>query len=109
MCGILKMLEPIDHAKIRTFTFDNGTEFFYHRWLTDELPVKVYFVALYISGQRGASENTHGLLRQYFPKTMNYRYLYLLTRQWPKLSMHSTIGPCFSIQMIMQKKLRFGI
>jgi len=41
MRGILKMFSSIDQAKIKTFTFDNGTEFFFHRWLTDALPVKV--------------------------------------------------------------------
>lgn len=75
MRGILKMFEPIDRSKIKTFTFDNGTEFFYHRLLTDALPVKVYFADPYNSGQRGTNENTNGLLRQYFPKTLNYRYI----------------------------------
>jgi IS30 family transposase len=72
MSGILKMFEPIEWSKIKTFTFDNGTEFFYHSILTEELGVKVYFADPYNSGQRGTNENTNGLLRQYFPKTMNY-------------------------------------
>jgi len=75
MNGILKMFDTIDRAKIKTFTFDNGTEFFYHSMLTDALPVKVYFADPYNSGQRGTNENTNGLLRQYFPKTMNYSYI----------------------------------
>lgn len=75
MRGILKMFGSIDQSKIKTFTFDNGTEFFFHRWLTDKLPVKVYFADPYNSGQRGTNENTNGLLRQYFPKTLNYRYI----------------------------------
>lgn len=75
MSGILKMFAPIENAKIKTFTFDNGTEFFYHSLLTDGLKVKVYFADPYNSGQRGTNENTNGLLRQYFPKTMNYNYI----------------------------------
>lgn len=75
MSGILKMFQPIDRTKIKTFTFDNGTEFFYHSLLTKALRVKVYFADPYCSGQRGTNENTNGLLRQYFPKTMNYNYI----------------------------------
>jgi len=52
-----------------------GTEFFYHEMLSEALPVKVYFADPYNSGQRGTNENTNGLLRQYFPKTMNYSYI----------------------------------
>lgn len=75
MEGILKMFQPIDADKIKTFTFDNGTEFFYHSILTNALKVKVYFADPYNSGQRGTNENTNGLLRQYFPKDMNYSYI----------------------------------
>ena len=75
MNGILKMFQAIDNSMIKTFTFDNGTEFFYHNMLTDALPVKVYFADPYNSGQRGTNENTNALLRQYFPKTMNYNYI----------------------------------
>ena len=73
MKGILKMFQNIERHKIKTFTFDNGTEFFYHSILTRALKVKVYFADPYNSGQRGTNENTNGLLRQYFPKTMNYQ------------------------------------
>jgi len=72
MKGILKMFSNIDAHKIKTFTFDNGTEFYYHSMLTKNMKVKVYFADPYNSGQRGTNENTNGLLRQYFPKTMNY-------------------------------------
>lgn len=72
MKGILKMFSNIDAHNIKTFTFDNGTEFYYHSLLTDAMKVKVYFADPYNSGQRGTNENTNGLLRQYFPKTMNY-------------------------------------
>lgn len=75
MKGIIKMFQSIDPQKIKTFTFDNGTEFYYHKMLKDALGVKVYFADPYNSGQRGTNENTNGLLRQYFPKTMDYRYI----------------------------------
>lgn len=73
MKGILRMFQNIECKKIKTFTFDNGTEFFYHSMLTNGLKVKIYFADPYNSGQRGTNENTNGLLRQYFPKTMDYK------------------------------------
>jgi len=70
--GIIKMFEGFDRSVIKTFTFDNGVEFYYHGRLTRALGVKVYFADPYNSGQRGTNENTNGLIRQYFPKTLDY-------------------------------------
>ena len=56
-------------------TFDNGTEFIYHEMLKEAMNVKVYFADPYKSYQRGTNENTNGLIRQYFPKTLNYGYI----------------------------------
>nr|WP_315852539.1 IS30 family transposase [Rhodopirellula bahusiensis] len=62
------------HGKkhVKTMTFDNGTEFFYHRLLPSWFKVKVFFADPYCSGQRGTNENTNGLLWQYFPKGVGY-------------------------------------
>ena len=49
-------------------TFDNGSEFYHHRRITDELGVATYFADPYAAYQRGVNENTNGLLRQYLPK-----------------------------------------
>lgn len=73
--GIIKMFAPIPYKKIKTFTFDNGTEFYYTDRLTDELGAKVYYADPYNSGQRGTNENTNGLFRQYFPKDMCYNQI----------------------------------
>lgn len=70
--GIVKMFAFMHPAVVKTFTFDNGTEFYYHGKLTRKLGVKVYFADPYNSGQRGTNENTNGLVRQYFPKTLDY-------------------------------------
>lgn len=75
MKRISKMFAEIDRAKVKTLTFDNGTEFFHHAMLGESLKVKVYFADPYKSYQRGTNENTNGLIRQYFPKTMDYGYI----------------------------------
>ena len=52
----------------RTLTVDNGKEFSLFKELEAQTGLKVYFADPYAAWQRGTSENTNGLLRQYFPK-----------------------------------------
>ena len=47
---------------------DNGKEFADHQNIANALDAKVYFAHPYSPWQRGLSENTNGLIRQYFPK-----------------------------------------
>ena len=75
MKRIIQMFQAVDPDKIKTMTFDNGTEFFHHKMLSEAMKVKVYFADPYKSYQRGTNENTNGLIRQYFPKTLNYGYI----------------------------------
>ncbi|MEM9369136.1 MAG: IS30 family transposase [Planctomycetota bacterium] len=69
---ILKLFEDICPTLIRTFTFDNGSAFSSHERLEKELGVQCYFADPYNNGQRGLNENTNGLIRQSFPKTLHY-------------------------------------
>ena len=55
---------------VKTVTFDNGKEFTLHQSIAEELDCKTYFAKPYHSWERGQNENANGLLRQYFPKTM---------------------------------------
>lgn len=55
-----------------TITFDNGKEFTNHQEMTKEIGVKIYFANPYHSWERGANENTNGLIRQYIPKKTNF-------------------------------------
>jgi IS30 family transposase len=52
----------------KTFTVDNGTEFYDHPLLTKLTGMNVYFCDPFSPWQRGSNENTNGLLRQFFPK-----------------------------------------
>ena len=51
-----------------TITFDNGKEFAYHKEVAQALSCETYFANPYHSWERGANENSNGLLRQYYPK-----------------------------------------
>ena len=72
---IIKMFSKIDPGKVKSMTFDCGSEFSYTRRIAEALKVKIYFCDPYCSQQRGTNENTNGLLRQYFPKSLQYGYI----------------------------------
>lgn len=59
--------------KIKTITFDNGKEFAEHKKIAQCLKADVYFAHPYSSWERGINENTNGLIRQYFPKGIDFK------------------------------------
>ena len=58
--------------KVLTITADNGQEFAHHKDIKEQLKADFYFAHPYHAWERGLSENTNGLIRQYFPKGMNF-------------------------------------
>lgn len=74
----IKAFSKIVRRKKRTITFDNGVEF--SDWLTieEKAGMDIYFAYPYHSWERGTNENTNGLLRQYFPKNLDFN---LITEQ----------------------------
>ena len=66
------LLQPVAD-KLHTITADNGKEFAHHHKIADDLDVAVYFAHPYASWERGTNENTNGLIRQYFPKSTNFK------------------------------------
>lgn len=63
----IKALWPVKDI-IHTITADNGKEFSFHEEIANDLDISIYFAKPYHSWERGANENTNGLIRQYFPK-----------------------------------------
>jgi IS30 family transposase len=68
----IALLAPFKDA-VLTITADNGKEFAYHEKMTESLKCDVYFADPYCSWQRGLNENTNGLLRQYWPKSTDFK------------------------------------
>lgn len=58
--------------KVLTKTYDNGKEFAHHKLLGEILGADGYFAHPYHSWERGLNENTNGLIRQYFPKGIDF-------------------------------------
>ena len=67
--AIVKALGPLKD-RVYSITNDNGKEFAEHERTAKALGAKIYFAHPYASWERGINENTNGLIRQYFPKSM---------------------------------------
>jgi IS30 family transposase len=65
----MKKLPP---EKVKTMTFDNGMEVARFKELERGLGMRSYFAHPYRSWERGTNENTNGLLRQFFPKGVDF-------------------------------------
>ena len=70
---------------LHTITADNGKEFARHKEIAEKLGVQFYFARPYHSWERGANENTNGLIRQYIPKGTDFSTLtdeYIAEVEW---------------------------
>ena len=52
----------------KSLTYDQGIEMAYHKRITEDLKMPVYFADAGSPWQRGTNENTNGLIREFFPK-----------------------------------------
>jgi IS30 family transposase len=71
----LRYLRHIPKKQRKTFTLDNGVEFSDWERLEKKSGMTVYFAYPYHAWERGTNENTNGLLRQYFPKIMDFNLI----------------------------------
>jgi len=56
----------------KSITFDNGTEFFGHQTIKEDLEIETYFCSPYSAWQKGTVENINGLIRRFFPKGTDF-------------------------------------
>lgn len=92
----IALLAPFKGA-VLTITADNGKEFAYHEKMTTSLHCGVYFADPYCSWQRGLNENTNGLLRQYWPKSTDFK----------KVSQSEVYGVIVELNDRPRKKLNY--
>jgi IS30 family transposase len=92
--GLLKSL-PV---RTYTITTDNGKEFADHERIARDLRTDVYFTHPYSSCERATNENMNGLIRQYFPKQLNFA----------KITDKETEGRCwvFTVLTLALTKMR---
>jgi len=69
--AMISLLTPFATC-VHTLTTDNGKEFAQHERIAKELGADFYFAHPYASWERGANENMNGLIRQFFPKKMQF-------------------------------------
>lgn len=70
--AIIKRLNCLPLKAKQTITFDNGTENNNWQELERKTNIKTFFCHPYHSWERGANENTNGLIRDYFPKKTDF-------------------------------------
>lgn len=65
-------IRRLPEAIHKSLTYDQGTEMYHHQRFTIDTRMIVYFCHPHSPWERGTCENTNGLLRQYFPKGIDF-------------------------------------
>lgn len=68
----IKRFKRITKDKKHTITYDNGSEFWEYESIEEKTGFDIYFAYPYHSWERGTNENANGLMRQFFPKKINF-------------------------------------
>jgi IS30 family transposase len=71
--AVIPVLRTLPDQLRRSLTWDQGKEMALHKQIAFEADIDLFFCDPRSPWQRGSNENTNGLLRQYFPKTVSLR------------------------------------
>jgi IS30 family transposase len=71
--ALIPVLKSMPDQLRRSLTWDQGKEMALHQKIAFEADMDLFFCDPRSPWQRGSNENTNGLLRQYFPKTVSLR------------------------------------
>ena len=106
-CELLRDWKPY----IKTITADNGKEFARHQKISETLSIDFFFANPYHSWERGSNENLNGLIRQYFPKKMDFNSITdeQIKEVETKLNSRPRKRFKFETPMFVMKKLLFNI
>lgn len=66
---ITKYFSSGKNDTVNSITFDNGSEFFAHLYIANQLGISTFFCDPYKSWQKGSVENGNGVLRVELPRT----------------------------------------
>ena len=75
VAALAKHIRKLPEELRRSLTWDQGKEMAEHARFTVDSRVRVYFCDPHSPWQRGTSENTNGLLRQYLPQRSDFSAL----------------------------------
>ncbi|WP_443683849.1 IS30 family transposase [Nocardioides lacusdianchii] len=71
--ALVPVLHTLPDQLRKSLTWDQGKEMALHKQIAFEADIELFFCDPRSPWQRGSNENTNGLLRQYFPKTLSLR------------------------------------
>jgi len=92
---------------VLSITADNGREFGNHMNIAKKLDADFYFAHPYCSWERGANENSNGLVRQYFPKGTDFTTITQSDLQRVERKLNNRPRKC--LDMKTPNQLAFGL